>query len=120
MKFIFHTFNDHDSDDLKQMSVNMPEGIKIWVNAVYNDFWLKEMLLDNKIKLITAMKRNSNKAHEPYLKFIIFIYRKRIETSFSDIAKNMTKIIQMVTGNGSLIKLMMFILPILLINYTIN
>lgn len=109
VEFTFTTGNIHDLDGFKQMPVNLPKGSQILADAAYTDYLLEEMLLDDGVKLLAARKSNSKKPHNPCTEYLISIGRKRIEATFSDIAKYMPKKIHAVTENGFLIKLIMFI-----------
>ncbi|KAA6318177.1 hypothetical protein EZS27_031780, partial [termite gut metagenome] len=52
---------------------------------------------------------NSKRPHKPWVEYLISISRKRIEVSFSDIAKYLPKTIHAVTERGFLSKLIAFI-----------
>jgi hypothetical protein len=109
VEFTFTTGSTHDIDGIKQLPVNLPEGSELLADSAYTDYLLEEMLADNDIRLLAARKSNSKKLHNPCCEYLISIYRKRIETAFSDIAKYLPKKIHAVTETGFLIKLIMFI-----------
>ena len=81
----------------------------LFADSAYTDYGLEEMLADDSINLLVARKQNAKKKHEPWVEYIISSLRKRVETSFSDIAKYFPKTIHAVTDNGFLIKLIAFI-----------
>jgi hypothetical protein len=73
------------------------------------------MLSEDGIKLLAARKKNAKRQHEPWIEYIISNYRKRVETSFSDMKKCFPMSIHAVTDKGFLIKLITFIFA-----YTLN
>ena len=109
VEFTFTTGNAHDLDGLKQMPINLPDESCIMADAAYTDYDIEEMLEDNNIRLLANRKNNSKKPHKPWVEYLISVYRKRIETAFSDIAKYFPKKIHAVTANGFLIKIIAFI-----------
>jgi hypothetical protein len=108
-EFTFTAGKIHDIDVIKQLPVNLAEGGELPAASAYTDYLFEEMPAHNNIHLKAARKSNSGKPHNPYREYLISIYRKRIETAFSDIAKYMPKKIHAVTQAGFLIKLIMFI-----------
>jgi hypothetical protein len=78
-------------------------------DSAYTDYLLEDMLADNNIYLKAARKSNFRKPHNPYMEYLISVYRKRIETAFSDITKYLPKKIHAVTEKEFLIKLIAFI-----------
>jgi len=73
------------------------------------------MMAYDGIKLLTARKKNAKRKHEQWVEYIISNYRKRVETSFSDIKKCFPAAIHAITDKGFIIKLMTFIFA-----YTLN
>jgi hypothetical protein len=87
VEFTFTTGRTHDMDGIKQLPVNLPQGSELLADSAYTDYALEEMMVDNDIRLLAARKSNSKRQHKPYTEYLISIYRKRIETAFSDMAK---------------------------------
>jgi hypothetical protein len=109
LEYTFTPGSSHDMQGLKQMPLNLPEGSTLYADAAYTDYTIEEMLSDNGIRLLAARKANSKRPHKPWVEYLISISRKRIEVSFSDIAKYLPKTIHAVTEKGFLIKLIAFI-----------
>jgi hypothetical protein len=109
VEYTFTAGSIHDLDGIRQMPLNLPAGSEILADAAYTDYTMEEMLTDNDIRLLAARKANSKHPHQPCMEYLISIQRKRIETTFSDIAKLMPKSIHAVTAEGFLIKLIAFI-----------
>jgi hypothetical protein len=115
VEYTFTTGNAHDLDGIRQMPLNLPPGSEIMADSAYTDYELEEMLADDGIRLLAARKDNSRRSHNPCREYLIALQRKRIETTFSDIAKLMPKSIHAVTCEGFIIKLIAFIWA-----YTLN
>lgn len=115
VEYTFTTASTHDLEGLKQMPLDFTQESTVFADSAYTDYELEDMLADNGIKLLAARKKNAKRKHEPWVEYIISTYRKRIETSFSDIKKCFPAAIHAVTDKGFLIKLITFIFA-----YTLN
>jgi hypothetical protein len=115
VEYTFTTGNAHDLEGIRQMPLNLPQGSEIMADSAYTDYDLEEMLAHDGIRLLAARKNNSKRALNPCREYLITVQRKRIETTFSDIAKLMPKSIHAVTREGFIIKLIAFIWA-----YTLN
>lgn len=109
VEFTFTAGSKHDLDGLKQLPVILPQGSDMLADSAYTDYMMEQMLADNGIRLLAARKKNSKHPHEPCTEYLIATGRKRVETTFSDIAKYMPKKIHAVTDKGFLIKIIAFI-----------
>lgn len=109
VEYTFTTGNKHDLDGIKQMPLNLPTGSEIMADSAYTDYDLEEMLADDGIHLRAARKNNSKRPLNPCREYLITLQRKRVETTFSDIAKLLPKSIHAVTKEGFIIKLIAFI-----------
>ena len=109
VEYCFTVGNTHDIDGLRQMPLAFSQKSTLFADSAYTDYLLEEMLADDDINLLAARKQNANKKHEPWVEYIISTLRKKVETSFSDIAKYFPKNIHAVTDKGFLIKLIAFI-----------
>jgi hypothetical protein len=105
VEYTFTTGSTHDLDGIRQMPLNLPAGSEILADNDCTDCEMEGMLADNDIRLLPARKANSKKPHHPSTEYLIATQRKRIETTFSDIAKLMPKSIHAVTAEEFLIKL---------------
>jgi hypothetical protein len=109
VEYSFTTGSTHDLDGLKQMPLALPKDSILYADSAYTDYTLEEMMNDDGISLLAARKQNAKKRHELWVEYVIATYRKRIEVTFSDMAKYFPKSIHAVTANGFLIKLIAFI-----------
>lgn len=115
VEYTFTAASKHDLEGLKQMPLDFAKPSTVFADSAYTDYELEKMLSDDGINLLAARKKNSKRQHEPWIEYIISTYRKRVETSFSDIKKCFPMTIHAVTDKGFLIKLIMFIF-----GYTLN
>jgi Transposase DDE domain. len=109
VEYTFTVGSTHDIDGLRQMPLAFSQKSTLFADSAYTDYGLEEMLADDGINLLAARKQNAKKKHEPWVEYIISTLRKRVETSFSDIAKYFPKTIHAVTDKGLLIKLIAFV-----------
>ena len=110
VEYTFLPGSTHDSNALKQMPLQIPEGSVIYGDSAYTNYAIEEMLKDaENIDLLVARKSNSRRKHEPCIEYIISVMRKRIETTFSEISNFLPKKIHAVTEFGFLLKLVIFI-----------
>ncbi|KAA6312781.1 hypothetical protein EZS27_036345, partial [termite gut metagenome] len=103
VEYTFTPGSSHDMQGLRGMPLNLPEGSILYADAACTDYNIEDMLSDDGIRLLAARKANSKRPHEPWVEYLISIQRKRIEASFSDIAKYLPKTIHAVTQNGFLV-----------------
>jgi hypothetical protein len=100
VEYTFTAGSKHDMDGIRQMTPNLPASSQILVDAAYTDYEIEEMLADNDIRLLIIRNSHSKQPHYSSRQYLITIQRKRIETTFSDIAKLMPKSIHAVTAEG--------------------
>jgi len=110
VEFAFIPGSIHDSEGMKNMFFNLPEGSTLFGDSAYTDYQYEEDCMEaENIKMMIARKSNSKKKHEPWQDFIISFSRKRIETMFSQISTMFPKRIHAITVNGFMLKLVLFI-----------
>jgi hypothetical protein len=110
VEYTFLPGSSHDSNALKQMPLQIPEGSVIYGDSAYTNYNIEEMLKDaENIDLLVARKSNSKRKHEPYIEYLISVMRKRIKTTFSEISNFLPKKIHAVTEFGFLLKVVIFI-----------
>ena len=100
----------HDSNALKQMPLLLPPGSKVYADAAYTNYVIEDMLKDAEdIYLLSQRTSRLKRQHEPYVDYIISTMRKKIETTFSEIAGFLPKKIHAVTEFGFILKMVIFI-----------
>lgn len=103
--------NEHDVQILKRMDINLPPESKIYTDAAYTDYSVEDQLKEIEgVILKSERKKNSKRPDTPSGAFIKSYLRKGIETCFSRIKDLMPKNLRVVTYQGFLLKLTLFIL----------
>ena len=110
VEYTFLPGRSHDSNALKQMPFLLPPGSKVYADAAYTNYVIEDMLKDAEgIELLSQRTSRLKRQHEPYVDYIITTMRKRIETTFSEIANFLPKKIHAVTEFGFILKMVIFI-----------
>jgi hypothetical protein len=110
VEYTFLPGRSHDSNALKQMPFAIPAGSKIYADAGYTNYVIEDMLKNAEdIVLLSQRTSRLKRQHEPYVDYIITTMRKRIETTFSEIANLLPKKVHAVTEYGFLLKIVVFI-----------
>jgi len=100
----------HDVVGMRNMFFNLPENSILYGDNAYTDYDYEDNCWDaENIKLMIARKANSKRQHEPWQDYMLSVYRKRIETTFSQINIMLPKHLHAVTVEGFIIKIVMFI-----------
>jgi hypothetical protein len=102
---------EHDSRALYRLPLDVaPESI-IYMDAGYTDYKAEDWLFDAEaIVAAVQRKKNSKRKDAPELHFLKEQSRKKIETTFSVIKKNMPRSIHAVTTEGWLLKVTLFVI----------
>ena len=99
-----------DITAFQAMNVDLPEGSKLFADSAYNDYALEDDYLETcGIELKVCRKSNSRRKEHPSSEFIKTQFRKRIETTFSELTAWFPKRIHAVTPKGFLLKLIIFL-----------
>jgi len=110
VEYTFLPGRTHDSNALKQMPFFLPPGSKIYADAGYTNYVIEDLLKNAEgIYLLAQRTSRLKRQHEPYIDYIITTMRKRIETTFSEIANFLPKKVHAVTEYGFLLKIVIFI-----------
>ncbi len=100
-----------DITAFKSMNLDLPVDSTLYADAIYNDYQYEDLLMEcDQIHLLVQRKSNLKRQHKPYTDYLIENKRKRIETTFSEIAQMMPAKIHAVTPQGFLIKIFLFVL----------
>lgn len=110
VEYTFLPGRSHDSNALKQMPFLLPPGSKVYADSAYTNYVIEDLLKEAEgIDLLAKRTSRLNRQHEPYTDYIILTMRKRIETTFSEIANFFPKKIHAVTEYGFILKVVIFI-----------
>lgn len=100
----------HDATAFQSMNIDLPKGSELFGDSAYGIYELEDMYKEcDGITLQMDRKKNSNRPDSPAAAYIKKHWRKRIETTFSEIAGFFPKKIHAVTPQGFLLKLVLFI-----------
>lgn len=99
----------HDANAFQAMDIDLPEGANLYGDKAYYDKEQQELLAHCQgIILKAATKKNMKEQNKWALELEINYFRKRIETTFSEITALFPKKIHAVTSQGFLIKILLF------------
>jgi IS5 family transposase len=116
VQFYIHAGSFADVTALKAMPLDLPEGSELYADAGYTDYELEDLLSQLEgVELRACRKKNTTKPDQPWQAYLKQHYRKRIETTFSQITNFFPKKIHAVTAEGFILKLILFIFA-----YTLN
>jgi Transposase DDE domain len=103
--------SESDIKIFKEMSLDLPNGSKIYCDKAYNDYGHEDLALEAAdIQIIAQRKDNSKRKISSALNYILSSTRKRIETAFSCITQRFPKTIHAVVAKGFELKIIAFIL----------
>lgn len=121
VEFCFVTGCESDVQALRKLPLSVAPESKIYGDAGYTDYHIEDDIKDaERIELKIQRKSNSLRKDEPWNRFIKEQMRKGIETVISEIKALFLRKIHMVTFEGFLLKMIMFILAFTLNKITIN
>ena len=97
----------HDLTGLKEMAIDLPEGSRLYADKAYTDYAFEEQLSqERQITFLPLRKGVHKRQHDPELAKAIRKARKRIETTFSEIAAKLPHRLHAVTAAGFESKIM--------------
>lgn len=100
----------HDNTALQSMSLYLPEGSEVYTDSAYLNYEVEDLYEEcDQIRLLVERKSNSKRQDSAAMHFIKKYYRKRIETTFSEITAHFPAKIHAVTPQGFLLKIILFI-----------
>lgn len=101
----------HDSTAFQSMNFQLPENSELYADSAYTIYELEDLYAEfDHIYLQVERKSNSKRPDSPAMRFLKKQYRKRIETTFSEINALFPRKIHAVTTKGFLIKIVLFLL----------
>jgi hypothetical protein len=100
-----------DAGQLRHFEFDLPEGSTVYCDKAYNEYFTEDTLADAcKIKLSPIRKKNSTRPDSASVRYLQAVYRKRIETTFSQIDRLMPGSVHAVTAKGFELKVFLFVL----------
>lgn len=107
-----------DIKGLKELALDLPEGSVLYADKGYNDYAFEDSLQQEKgIRLLALRRSASKRPHEPGLAATIRKARKRIETTFSEVAAKFARHIHAVTEKGFEVKVVAAFVAYAILNY---
>src|SRR5262249_8635708 len=77
---------------LRSFQFDVPEGSVIYADKAYHEYGMEDLLYESvQIELSPIRKAHSKRALPPYVAFVQYYYRKRIETAASFIERKLPK-----------------------------
>lgn len=101
----------HNSTDFQMMNIDLPANSQLFAHSAYTMYEIEDLYREvEKIELLVEKKSNIKIKDTPTEAFLKKQYRKRIETTFSQITERFPKKIHAVTIKGFLIKILLILL----------
>ncbi len=101
----------HDNTALQAMQLHLPEGSEVYADSAYTHYELEDLYKQcDQVRLLVERKVNSKRPDTAALQFLKKHWRKRIETTFSEITARFPGKIQAVTPQGFMLKIVLFLL----------
>lgn len=111
VEFFLEAASTNDNPVFKGFELDLPSGSVLYADKQYNDYQYEDLLKEAaSIEMKPLRKKNSKRPFAPYVEYIQQRMRKRIETSFSQIAGLLPRKIHAVTAGGFELKIVCFIL----------
>jgi hypothetical protein len=99
-----------DGTGLYAFDFDLPEGSQIVGDKAYNNYAIEDMLEPAGIHLTPFRKKNSKRPVPPWVQYLLFHYRKMIETSGSLLSNLLPKKIHATSASGFELKIILFVL----------
>jgi hypothetical protein len=103
--------SESDVKVFKRLQLDLPDGATIYADKAYTDYdWEDVLNQDTDLTLVALRKSNAKRVMDGCLRYICHHVRKRIETSFSQIADFFAKRIYAITARGIELKAFLAVL----------
>jgi hypothetical protein len=100
-----------DISAFRCLPVDLPEGAELYADSAYTDYVLEDSLQEDAgITLTAQRKKNSKRPIPGWVRYICDYSRKRVETTFSQIAQRFARSIHAVTPRGFELKVFLTVL----------
>lgn len=94
----------------QEMPLDLPEGAVVFADPGYTDYAYEDLLQEMGLTLIAGRKRNSHRPRSAWLTYVGQHTRRRIETTFSQIAARLARSVHAVTARGFELKVFLTVL----------
>lgn len=110
IEVVFAPGCENDGKVFKRFDLDLPEESTIYADKAYNSYFDEDFFKENNINFVAERKVNAKRQLSGYLSYLQSYWRKRIETTFSNITTLFPKKIHAVTSRGFELKVFLFIL----------
>ena len=99
-----------DIDGFAHLPLELSEGAHLICDSAYTQFeWEEYLRQTQNLRFLVAAKSNTRRAIEPRIEEYKKLFRKRIETAFSDLMKLFPKKIHVTSLKGFILKIQLFL-----------
>ena len=104
----------NDTAELKNLSLDLPEGSVVYGDKAYGaDYTTEDVLAEaGEVTLVGQRRKNSKRPISASVSYVLEHFRKRIETAFSAAERMLPKSIHAVTARGFEAKVFLFLLSL--------
>ena len=100
-----------DTGQVRNFEFDLPKGSTTYGDKAYNEYFTEDTLAEaSKINLSPMRKKDSTRPDSAPVRYLQAVYRKRIETTFSQISRLMPRSIHATTASGFELKVFLFVL----------
>jgi len=100
-----------DMPGLRSLLLDLPDRSELYADKGYTDYTVEDTLnAVGSVNLIAARKSNTKRAHPGHIGYLCQVIRKRVETTFSQIAQHFARSIHAVTPRGFELKVFLTVL----------
>ncbi len=100
-----------DTGQVRNFEFDLPEGATVYGDKAYNEYFTEDILAEaSGIDLSPIRKKNTTRPDSASARYLQAVYRKRIETTFSQISRLMPQSIHAITAKGFELKVFLFVL----------
>jgi hypothetical protein len=100
-----------DTGQVRNFEFDLPEGSTVYGDKAYNEYFTEDILAEaSRIDLSPIRKKNTTRPDSASVRYLQAVYRKRIETTFSQIDRLMPQSIHAITARGFELKVFLFVL----------
>jgi hypothetical protein len=110
VEFTLAAASEADVKELKELSLDLPEGSIICADKGYTDYHYEDLLEEVGLHLKAQRKKNSKRPMAAWEEFLSKPTRQYIETVFSNLSAMFSRKIHAVTPKGFELKIVCFLL----------
>jgi len=110
VEFFLTPGNCYDNQGLAWFRFDLPEGSLITADKAYNDRRKEQELAECGLHLYPFRKKNSKQPYAPWFNYLLFHYRKMVETTGSLIHRLLPRKIHATSALGFELKIVLFVL----------